>query len=334
MASSWRLESINSLLENLNDTKNPLTEALLICGRPTYEKLATLARQVLAQEAVRYSCSQLEILIEESRKSITSHVTGKVLAGWMRVYTDSCLLRSLADLGPHTALESIARLDGALITCGIAGCRVDIILSTIKQIQHTYLSSFSLLKNAGSAHPVHPEPQIYLDSCGAEILVLDDPPSLHSFQTMFSNEPFLIRRYARDWPALVEHPWRSAAYLKSVSGPGRVVPVEVGVDYTAQGWTQVLMGWDEFLACIDLDDQMTLSNSTSETSTVYLAQHDLSLQFPELLADMVIPDYVYALLDTPCTYQPPGNDERLVTSMWLGPKGTISPAHTVRGPFE
>ncbi|KAG6911441.1 hypothetical protein DXG01_014515 [Tephrocybe rancida] len=173
------------------------------------------------------------------------------------------------------------------------------------------------------------EPCRHLDSSQSNILILKDPPSLLKYQTTLSNNPFVVRRYARDWPALVEHPWHSAAYLKFVSGPGRVVPIEVGVDYTSQGWTQKLMKWDEFLACLNLDNHSS-PPATKETSMMYLAQHNLSLQFPELLADIVIPDYVYASMNppSPCDYQPPGNDEQLVISMWLGPKGTISPAHT------
>ncbi|KAG6903184.1 hypothetical protein C0995_002727 [Termitomyces sp. Mi166 len=111
--------------------------------------------------------------------------------------------------------------------------------------------------------------------------------------------------------------------------PGRVVPVEIGVDYRAQEWTQKLMNWDDFLAYLDLDEK-PLSTKMTQNDIIYLAQHNLSLQFPELVKDIVVPDYVYVSMDPPefCHYRPPGNDEQLVINMWLGPKGTISPAHT------
>ncbi|KAG5646695.1 hypothetical protein DXG03_002685 [Asterophora parasitica] len=46
--------------------------------------------------------------------------------------------------------------------------------------------------------------------------------------------------------------------------------------------------------------------------------------------DIIVPDYVYASMQPPdfTAYKPPGNNERLLINMWLGPKGTISPAHT------
>ncbi|KAG6814295.1 hypothetical protein H0H92_013420 [Tricholoma furcatifolium] len=298
MTSGSRLDYIQLLADNLNDLTNPLNE---------------------------------DSIISASRNNITAKTLGKSITGWMRLYTDSCLLRSFADLEPSTALESIARLDSVIITCGIASGRLDFILDTIKSIQRSYLSFDPQQLHVTKILDVtcHQPQSHNLQSAQSEILVLLKPPSLASFQKTFSKNPFALRSYAHKWPALVEHPWRSAAYLKSVSGPGRVVPVEVGNDYRDPSWTQKLMAWDDFLACLDLDDQFP-SPSNAQNNAVYLAQHNLSLQFPELLADIVTPDYVYATLDisTRHAYQPPGNDEQLVTNMWLGPKGTVSPAHT------
>ncbi|KAH0584001.1 hypothetical protein H2248_009578 [Termitomyces sp. 'cryptogamus'] len=250
----------------------------------------------------------------------------------MRLYTDSCLLRSLADLGPSTALESIARLDSIIITCGIASGRLDSILSIIKCIQRSYLSinsfcAYAIASRSTLANNDELRGNLYASS--SDVLLLLDAPSLLSFKTNYSKSPFAISGFACDWPALVEHPWCSTAYLHSISGPGRVIPVEIGVDYRAQGWTQELMKWDDFLAYLDLDDKPLLTNTTRD-HIIYLAQHNLSLQFPELLKDIIVPDYVYVSLDPPefCHYRPPGNDEQLVINMWLGPKGTISPAHT------
>ncbi|GAA5866057.1 hypothetical protein JCM3774_000009 [Rhodotorula dairenensis] len=41
--------------------------------------------------------------------------------------------------------------------------------------------------------------------------------------------------------------WSDLEYLRRVAGPGRVVPVEVGGDYTQEGWGQRIMPFDEFL---------------------------------------------------------------------------------------
>jgi hypothetical protein len=88
------------------------------------------------------------------------------------------------------------------------------------------------------------------------------------------------------------------------------------------------MGWEDFLATLELSDQ---PRPPSAANVLYLAQHDLLMQFPGLRADIIIPDYVYASIDPQefPDYHPPGNEEELVINAWLGPKGTISPAHTV-----
>ena len=41
--------------------------------------------------------------------------------------------------------------------------------------------------------------------------------------------------------------WSDLAYLRRLAGPGRIVPVEVGGDYTQSGWGQQMMPFDEFL---------------------------------------------------------------------------------------
>lgn len=53
----------------------------------------------------------------------------------------------------------------------------------------------------------------------------------------------------------------------------------------------------------------------------YLAQHRLPDQVPELLEDIVIPDY--------CAFAEGGLDEdKLTINMFVGPAGTVSPLHT------
>lgn len=148
----------------------------------------------------------------------------------------------------------------------------------------------------------------------------DAPPSLASFQRSFASRPFIVPGHASDWPALNEHPWNSTHYLRTVSGPGRVVPVEVGSDYRTDDWSQKIMRWDDFLT--------SLNQPSSEV--LYLAQHNLFLQFPNMREDMIVPDYVYSCPDSSESfpdYKPPTNDEQLILNVWLGPKGTISPAH-------
>ncbi|KJA18544.1 hypothetical protein HYPSUDRAFT_45063 [Hypholoma sublateritium FD-334 SS-4] len=104
------------------------------------------------------------------------------------------------------------------------------------------------------------------------------------------------------------HPWKSARYLRSIAGPGRIVPVEIGHD-------------------LDFEDQPSCRPSED---LLYLAQHDLTKQFPTLREDIIVPDYVYASLcsdDSP-RYRPPNNDDQIIFNTWLGPKDAMSPAHT------
>lgn len=106
------------------------------------------------------------------------------------------------------------------------------------------------------------------------------------------------------------------------------------------------MPWEEFLRRIGMESKMDLPIDIIERNgygtedchvpeeVLYLAQHTLLTQFPALRSDIMVPDYAYASLPSPSTfsaYRPPGNDEQLVINAWLGPKGTVSPAHTVIG---
>ena len=265
--------------------------------------------------------------MDNSFKKLSSTPKGPILTGWIRLYTDAAILRSLADITAISARQSLETLDHAIIICGLAGARLEMIHSLINVIQCRYLLQPPAIFTVG----VVPKPfrrEIQLFSSHQKIPSLFEHPSLNTFQSNLAHGPFIIRGYAQDWPAMREHPWCSAAYLRFVSGSARVVPVEVGKDYRADGWTQMFMSWDDFLSTLDLTDQ---APAEAPDRCYYLAQHNLLMQFPALRDDIIIPDYVYASvtsLDFPL-YQPPGNDEQLVLNTWLGPGGTLSPAHTV-----
>jgi lysine-specific demethylase 8 len=148
------------------------------------------------------------------------------------------------------------------------------------------------------------------------------------FQKTASQHPFILRGYVCDWPAMKGRPWASSNYLRSIAGPGRIVPIEVGSDYRNEDWTQKMMTWEDFLMALDSQSRA----HQNQSDVLYLAQHDLLKQFPALRADILVPDYIYACLSSPADfpgYKPPCNDEQLVINAWLGPGGTVSPAHTV-----
>ncbi|KAJ7063462.1 hypothetical protein C8F01DRAFT_1209770 [Mycena amicta] len=186
--------------------------------------------------------------------------------------------------------------------------RIDLVVDLIRRIQSQHLPCEPFHSSSSSyVFPLPDPPAI----TGLVIPCLAAPPSLAIFQSCEHERPFILRDYASRWPALKEHPWASTEYLLSL-------PVEVGRDYRTDDWTQKLIEWDTFLASLD----------DSSDAPMYLAQHSLLMQFPSLRADIQVPDYVYAAVPRPAGCEPPGNDEQLVINAWLGPKDTISPAHT------
>ncbi|KAK2467009.1 hypothetical protein APHAL10511_001267 [Amanita phalloides] len=244
---------------------------------------------------------------------------------WRRLHTDACIIRSVLMLESPTPLNAISSLDSAIIISGATGNdRLDLIQSLIRDIQSRY-SSPHLFTDQLDRPLRAVKTSSRLESAALWVPQLDSQPSQLAFQTMYFKRPFVLRGYATEWPAMQEHPWRSASYLRSIAGAGRIVPVEVGFDYRADDWSQKLVSWDEFLSTLDLTGQ--LCSKRSYTEVMYLAQHNLFMQFPVLWADISIPDYVYADLDC-SNHTPPRNDEGLVINIWLGPRGTVSPAHT------
>ncbi|KAL1747513.1 hypothetical protein HDZ31DRAFT_61135 [Schizophyllum fasciatum] len=246
-----------------------------------------------------------------------------LLTGWRIIHTESCILAALAD-APSNPLASIARLDKAIIISGAAGKeRLDLALDLIDDLQKLAGPASSQPTAAPAPLRVKPRP-ILLPTASCAVRELPSAPSMTAFQRELADQPFVLRGYGKDWPCCAEHPWASAAYLRSATGPGRIVPVEVGQDYRAEEWSQELMPCDVFLSHLDFYDQ---PRKVDSPSILYMAQHDLFMQFPALKADLLIPDYVYACVG-PEDYKPPANEDRLILNAWLGPAGTLSPAHT------
>ncbi|KAJ7043151.1 hypothetical protein C8F04DRAFT_1175655 [Mycena alexandri] len=280
-----------NLLSSLHD--------LAPCG-PLYHRLVAAIQQDAAVNPSQELAQELDAIVAEAHTNLAA----TSLRCWRRLYTDASIASALVS----TPLDAIAKLDAAIIVSGAAGeGRLDLILDLIQRIQQT-ISPFVDVK---TPH----------DSEGNPITVLAAPPSLAAFQSREHKHPFILRAYAHHWPALTDRSWASTDYLRAVAGPGRVVPVEVGRDYRTDDWSQKLVLFDTFLAALD-------STPDAEQPPLYLAQHSLLMQFPALRADIEVPDYVYADLPRPPGCAPPANDEQLVINAWLGPGGTISPAHT------
>lgn len=241
-----------------------------------------------------------------------------------KIYTDSSIVRGLLQSIWSHSFEAIATLDSAIIIAGPFGDgRLKLILGVITNIQQ-----LSLSYKPTSTGLLVPSIAPNIASLTCTIPCLPNPPSLLEFQKITSRGPFILRNYTNCWPALRRRPWRSSVYLRSVAGPGRIIPVEVGSDYRSDDWQQSLIPWDDFLSLLDFEDQ---PSSKVSQKVHYLAQHDLTRQFPALREDIILPDYLYADVVSPDyhEYRHPRNDDKMVFNTWLGPKGTISPAHVV-----
>ncbi|SNX86859.1 uncharacterized protein MEPE_05568 [Melanopsichium pennsylvanicum] len=161
------------------------------------------------------------------------------------------------------------------------------------------------------------------------------------------SKPFIVRRYAQGagWSAVqsgvgdaCQGSWSSMGHLLRVAGPARVVPVEVGADYSREDWGQDVMLWTDFLQRCHWD-QPVLPSEKSERGhdrselrhpVLYMAQHDLSSQFPALERDYSLPDYVYISPPPPKDwpdYRAPVTPDGVSTNLWIGPAGTVSPPH-------
>ncbi|KAF8163185.1 hypothetical protein B0H34DRAFT_694466 [Crassisporium funariophilum] len=245
--------------------------------------------------------------------------SGPALHTWRKFYTDVCILRAFEQVKKSQPLLAISNLDRAIIIAGPCGeGRLELIHTIIHHVQIP-LSPTRFPKPALSFN-------LGFVPLTCTVPCLSSAPSFLSFQSQHSRRPFILRNFASDWPAMSIRPWKSAHYLRSVAGPGRLVPVEVGEDYRTANWKQELVDWDDFLTTLDFEDQP--SPVTSEP--LYLAQHDLTKQFPALRDDIIVPDYIYASLscaDYP-EYQPPRNADQVLFNTWLGPRHTMSPAHT------
>ena len=217
-------------------------------------------------------------------------------------------------------LSAIQGLDRAIVFAGAPG-RLDLTHDLIETLQFQYTIPKSavygcLLESATSGR----------QQCGP---TLTPVPQIH-IQNILSSDlstPFIIPGALSDWPAISDpdHTWNSVDYLLSIAGPGRIVPIEIGNDYRVDEWSQQMMPWEDFLC------RLRMHGGTRKSEMVYLAQHSLLTQFPKLRDDILIPDLVYIVPKTGETvHKPPANEDGLIINAWLGPKGTISPAHKVR----
>ncbi|KAI0229225.1 Lysine-specific demethylase 8 [Massospora cicadina] len=136
--------------------------------------------------------------------------------------------------------------------------------------------------------------------------------------------PSIEEFLTRCWPAFTCRPWADIGFLKSHLGPYRTIPVEVGRQYTDDDWSQVLMTVEAFFR-----NHLGASGSVQPGRKVgYLAQHDIFRQFPQLRADVYVPDYCYAIsTDGAHKTDMAAPAPEVMRHGWLGPGKTRTPLH-------
>lgn len=168
---------------------------------------------------------------------------------------------------------------------------------------------------------------------GGDLPVLQRP-TLEQFRRDHFDplRPAILTDCMAGWPAMRR--WCDAAYLLECAGE-RTVPVEVGASYTQADWSQELQRFGDFLRRHLMGETTAADAGSHDEPVEYLAQHNLFDQIPALRADLLVPEYC-------CLRSEPAEaadaTSKPLTSAaaaaevdiraWLGPAGTVSPAHT------
>ncbi|KAF9930831.1 Lysine-specific demethylase 8 [Linnemannia zychae] len=162
-------------------------------------------------------------------------------------------------------------------------------------------------------------------------------PTMEEFQQHVhghgaEGKPIIITGGIDHWPA--RERWTDLDTICRIAGPDRLVPIEIGSQYTDEQWTQKLVTMRDFIQTylmgqsnsnVGEDERDNEGRADQTTDIGYLAQHDLFAQIPRLRRDIDIPDYCLVSPNEQEGYNPPDD---VLLNAWFGPQGTVSPMHT------
>lgn len=263
-------------------------------------------------------------LIQLADEKILAYNYKDVPIHWRMLYTDVTLAKAISILSLKSALKRVVmdlirELDLVLIVAGAPGRGRTEMVHDLIEIAQDALSAGKKTASRPAKKIKLMESKVPSPYITRDIPRLSSPPPFGELPHLLKS-PFIITGGCKDWPAVAS--WRSFDHLRRVGGTGRVVPVETGGNYTSEGWGQKIILWEDFLKALE--------GKSEDDSKQYLAQHDLFRQFPQLRRETVVPDYVYTVMQAPegVEYVAPTSEDGYLTNVWLGPAGTVSPAHT------
>ncbi|KAJ9116695.1 hypothetical protein QFC20_000630 [Naganishia adeliensis] len=337
MASYIRIINHLVLEDDPNDPRcGP--SAIRLLENSLYHLLVPTSRPLRTRDAF----ATLLHLADEKINTLPFHAVG---AEWLRLYVDATIglvvAQVLANDDEAPWRECIRKLDMAIVVAGAVGKgRDEVIQRLIKLVQADYAADHlaryrRMIEHETTAQDAEQEPRKRRRITGPQRLhyaanavpELAPLPSSNAYRTTHHTQPFIIRRFASPSSSPAISHWRSAAYLLSLVGPGRVVPVEIGASYTAKEWGQRIVPFELFLSRIGYDlsgllpaeeDELNKADELPHGQPLYLAQHALLDQFPMLRPDVgPLPDYIYAEPGAE-GYAPPGNEQGLIMNVWVG----------------
>uniref|UniRef100_A0A060TCP5 ARAD1D40260p n=1 Tax=Blastobotrys adeninivorans TaxID=409370 RepID=A0A060TCP5_BLAAD len=217
------------------------------------------------------------------------------IKGWIALHTVGSIVLAVTELGYSDALY---QLDYALLVAGKAASEferqliehlVEKLSSPENRLQYNWPETFPVPKLNSKELP-----------CSMEQIDASRMDEIELMETMAvaTKTPLVLRNMVSWWPALEK--WTNPRYLAK----GRLVPVEIGRNYTQHNWTQKVMILTEYI-----DEYVFKSNDPKG----YVAQYDLFQSF--LGSDFAVPDI--------CHF----SDNDPVINGWFGPEGTETPLH-------
>jgi lysine-specific demethylase 8 len=271
---------------------------------------------------------QVEALIDLANERLLMYPYKDVPSCWRSLLMDASLLQSFGLLTVMEQQEAnitttnelgrqvIKIVDTALV---VSGCPGDKRRQLTLELLNT-LQSWLRPPSSGTNHHrlLTLDATAPLPTLQHPIPILHQPPDYLWFEAHINQVPMAtplrLCGLMDHWPACSSRPWNDLDYLLQMTGD-RIVPIEIGPNYTDPSWQQKMVRMEDFI------HNYILSPST----TAYLAQHNLFDHIPLLANDISIPEYCYVDPKPSQWYSSEPPD--VIQHAWFGPKGTVSPLH-------